>query len=135
MIITLTLALLFIVITVLFLKMFIKLFYIIEIFKHFSVSICINFLRIIFRNFYYLIFGCLFCLVFTLLFCNFVNVLHVFYLFTNFNDYNSSAGSTSFHIHANIDKDANCLQINNNTSLKNLWLLFSASFLFFENLA
>ena len=124
MIITLTLALLFIVITVLFLKMFIKLFYIIEIFTHFSVSICINFLRIMF--------GCLFCLVFTLLFYNFVNVLHVFYLFTNFNDYNSSTGSTSFHIHANIDKDANCLQSNNNTSSKNLWLLFSASFLFLK---
>ena len=84
MIITLTLALLFIVITVLFLKMFLKLFYIIEIFTHFSVSICINFLRIMF--------GCLFCLVFTLLFYNFVNVLHVFYLFINFNDYNSSSG-------------------------------------------
>ena len=55
-----------------------------------------------------------------------------FYLFTNFNDYNSSTGSTSFHIHANIDKDANCLQSNNNTSSKNLWLLFSASFLFLK---
>ena len=37
-----------------------------------------------------------------------------------------------FHIHANIDKDVNCLQSNNNTSSKNLWLLFSASFLFLK---
>ena len=41
-------------------------------------------------------------------------------------------GSTFFHIHANIDKDANCYQSNNNTSSKNLWLLFSASFLFLK---
>ena len=37
-----------------------------------------------------------------------------------------------FHIHANIDKDVNCLQSNNNASSKNLWLLFSASFLFLK---
>ena len=49
-------------------------------------------------------------------------------MFTNFNDYNSSA--VSIPIHTNIGKVANCLQSNNNTSLKNLWLLFSASFLF-----
>ena len=37
-----------------------------------------------------------------------------------------------FHIHTNIDKDVNCLQSNNNASSKNLWLLFSASFLFLK---
>ena len=131
-IITMILALVFIVFTAMFLNMFIKLFYIIRIFTHFSITICISFLCIIFRIFYYFMFGCLFFLVFALLLCVCFNVLHVFYLFTNFNDYNSSTGSTSFHIHANIDKDANCLQSNNNTSSKNLWLLFSASFLFLK---
>ena len=37
-----------------------------------------------------------------------------------------------FHTHANIDKDVNCLQSNNDASSKNLWLLFSASFLFLK---
>ena len=37
-----------------------------------------------------------------------------------------------FHIHANIDKDFNCVQSNNNASLKDLRLLFSASFLFLK---
>ena len=77
-------------------------------------------------------FGCFFFLIFALLLCLCVNVLHVFYLFTNFNDYNSSTGSTFFHIYANIDKDANYLQSNNNTSSKNLWLLFSNSLLFLK---
>ena len=78
-------------------------------------------------------FDCLFLLVFALLLCVFVNVLHVSYLSANFNDYDSSSGSTSFfHIHANIEKDNNCLQSNNNASSKNLWLLFSALFLFLK---
>ena len=78
-------------------------------------------------------FGCLFSLVFALLLCVFVNVLHVSYLFASFNDYDASSGSISFfHIHTNIDKDVNYLQSNNNSSSKNLWLLFSASFLFLK---
>ena len=43
-------------------------------------------------------------LFFALILCLCVNVLHVFYLFTNFNDYNSSIGSTFFHIHPNIQR-------------------------------
>ena len=90
------LALAFIVSTALFVNIFIKLSYIIGIFTHFSISICISFLRIVFRIFYYFVFGCLFSLVFTLLLCAFVNVLHVSYLFTNFSDYDSSSGSFFF---------------------------------------
>ena len=123
------LALAFIVSTALFVNIFIKLSYIIGIFTHFLISICISFLRIVFRIFYYFVFGCLFSLVFTLLLCAFVNVLHVSYLFTNFNDYDSSSGSFFLHIHANIDKDVGCPQSNNDASSKNLWLPFSASFL------
>ena len=75
----------------------------------------------------------MFLLVFALLLCVFVNVLHVSYLFADFNDYHSSSGSISFfHIHANIDKDVNCLQSKSNASSKILWLLFSASFLFLK---
>ena len=78
-------------------------------------------------------FSCLFLLVFALLLCVFLNALHVSYLFTNFNDYDSSSGSIFFsHIHANIDKDVNCLQSKNNASSKNFWLLFSASFSFLK---
>ena len=72
--------------TVLFVNIFIKLFYIIGIFTHFSISICINFLCNVFRIFYYFMFGCLFSLVFALLLCVFVNVSHVSYLFASFND-------------------------------------------------
>ena len=90
------LALVFIVFTALFVNIFIKLSYIIGIFTHFSISICINFLCIVFRIFYYFMFGCLFLLVFALLLCVFVNVLHVSYLFANFNDYVSSSGSICF---------------------------------------
>ena len=104
--------------------MFIKLFYITGTFTHFSIIICINFLRVIFRIFCYFMFAGLFFLVFALLFCVFVSVLHVFYLFTNFNDYNSSSGFTFFHIHANIDKESNYLQSNDSTSSK--------SFVFFS---
>ena len=119
--------------TVLFVNIFIRLFYITGIFTHFSISICINFLCNVFRIFYYFMFGCLFSLVFALLLCVLVNVLHVSYLFASFNDYDASSGSISFfHIHTNIDKDVNCLQSNNNASSKNLWLLFSASFLFLK---
>ena len=132
-IIIMILPLLFIVSTALFVNIFIKLSYIIGIFTHFSISICIIFLRIAFKIFYYFLFGCFFLLVFALPLCVFVNVLHVSYLFDNFNDYDSSSGSVSFfHIHANIDKDVNCLQSNNNSSSKNLWLLFTASFLFLK---
>ena len=91
---------------VLFVNIFIKPFYIIGIFTHFSISICINFRCNIFRIFYYFMFGCLFSLVFALLLCVFVNVLHISYLFASFNDYDASLGSISFfHIHTNIDKD------------------------------
>ena len=72
-------------------------------------------------------------LVFALHLCAFVNVLRVSYLFASFNDYDASSGSISFfHIHTNIGKDVNCLQSNNNASSKNLWLLFSALFLFLK---
>ena len=83
--------------------------------------------NILFLSFhcYFLLFALL-PLAFALLLCVCVNVLNVFYLFTSFNDYNLSTGSTFFHIHTNIDKETNCLHKNNNTSSKNLWLLFSA---------
>ena len=59
----------------------------------------------------------------------FVNILHVSCLFFNkFNDYNLSSGSVLFCIHADIDKDADCLQSNNNDSLYDLWLLFATFF-------
>ena len=132
-IIIMILALVFIVFTALFVNIFMKLSYIIGIFSDSSISICISFLRIIFRIFYYFMFGCLFLLVFALLLCAFVNVLYISYLVTNFNDYDSSSGSTfHFHFHANIDKDVNFPQSNNNASSKNLWLPFSASFLFLK---
>ena len=82
--------------TALFVNIFIKLLYIIGIFTHFSISICINFLCNVFRIFYYFMFGCLFSLVFALLLCVFVNVLHVSYLFASFNDYDASSGFISF---------------------------------------
>ena len=63
-------------------------------------------------------FGRLFFLVFALLLRVCVNILHAFYLFTNFKDYNLSTGSTFYNIHANIEKDANCPQSNNNTLQK-----------------
>ena len=37
-----------------------------------------------------------------------------------------------FSLHGNIDKDANCLQSNNNIFSKNLRLLFSVSLLFLD---
>ena len=95
-IIIMILALVFIVFTAMFVNILIKLSYIIGIFTHFSISIYINFLRIVFRIFYYFMFGCLFLLVFALFLCVFVTVLHVSYLFTNFNDYDSSSGSIFF---------------------------------------
>ena len=66
-------------------------------------------LLLFFRYFYYFMFGCLFFFILALLLCLCVNVLHGFYLFTNFN---KSSGSTFFQCHANIDKDAACLQSN-----------------------
>ena len=71
------LALVFLVFTALFVNIFIKLSYITGIFTHFSISICINFLCIVFRIFYYFMFGCLFLLVFALLLC----FLLMFYMF------------------------------------------------------
>ena len=52
-IIIMILALVFIVFKALFVNTFIKLSYIIGIFPHFSISICISFLRIVFGIFYY----------------------------------------------------------------------------------
>ena len=43
-----------------------------------------------------------------------------------------SCSTFHFHFHANIDKDVNFLQSNNNASSKNLWLPFSASLLFLK---
>ena len=74
-------------------------------------------------------FGCLFF---------FLNVLHVSCLYTNFNDYNSSPGSVFVHVYVNINKDDlinlmhNCLESSDNTSSKDLWLLFLASILFLK---
>ena len=59
-------------------NMFTKHFYIIGIYSHFSIIICINFLCIVFRAFYYFMFGCLFFLAFALLLCVFANVFHAF---------------------------------------------------------
>ena len=76
-VIIMILALVFIVCTVLFVNIFVKLSYIVGTFTHFSNSICVNFLRIVFRFFYYFMFGSLFLLVFRLFLSVFVNVLHV----------------------------------------------------------
>ena len=78
-------------------------------------------------------FGCLFFLVFALLLSVCVNVLHDFYLFTKFNDYALSKGSTFFHIHANTEKDYYCFQSNNNTSSKKSLVTFSSLIFTFEN--
>ena len=43
-----------------------------------------------------------------------------------------SLGTEAGCIHANINKDANFFQSNNNTSSKNLWLILSGSFLFLK---
>ena len=89
------LALVFVVFTALLLNMFIKLFYIWGIFIYSQLSFvffCVLFLGFFIIS-YLLVF---FFLVFALLLCLCVNVLHVLYLFTNFKDYNSSAGSTFF---------------------------------------
>ena len=128
------LAQVFIVFTSLFLNMFIKLSCIIGIFTHFSIMMCINFLHIIFRIFYYFMFDCLFFLVFALLLCVFVNVLHVFIFLINNRKLIIILQQVLlfFNIHANIDQNANCFQSNSNSSSKNLWLLFSAPFLFLK---
>ena len=56
----------------------------------------------------------------------FVIILHVSCLFfTNSNDYNLLLGSAVFRVHIDIDKDADCLQSNNNDPLNDLWLLFA----------
>ena len=63
----------------------------------------------------------------------FVNILHVLYLlFIDFSNFNSSSCSVFVHIHANIDKDVDWIQGNNNASLNELSLFFSTSFLFFQ---
>ena len=75
--------------------------------------------------------GCFFSLTIILLLRVFVNILHASSLFfTNSND-NLSSGSVFFRIHTDIDKDADCLQSNNNNSLNGLWLLFATLFFFF----
>ena len=137
------LALTFVVFTGLFSNMFIKRSYIILLFIHFSIIICINFVIwinyhlylsfVLFLGFFYcFMFVCLllFCF-FVLLLGAFVNVSHVFSFFTNFSDYNSSSVSTFFHIHANIDKEANCIQSNNNASSKKIFgYIFQPRFYF-----
>ena len=84
-IVTMILPLVFIDFSALFLNMFIKLFY---------------------KTGFFII-SCLivsFFLGLALFLCLCVNTLHFFYLFTSFNDYNSSTGSTFFPIHDNIAK-------------------------------
>ena len=123
-IIKVILARVFIVLTAVFLNMFIKLSYMRHIFQlSFVLVFCVFFWFLVLGYysivFAYFMFGCFLFLVFALLLCVFVNVLHVFCLLTIFNNYNSSASSTFFHIHDNVDKNF----------LKTLWLLFSALFL------
>ena len=114
------LALAFIVFTALCFNMFIKLSCLIGIFIHFSINVCVKFLRFIFRIFYFFMFGCLFFLLFALIMCVFVNFLHISYLFTSFNNCNSSSCSAFVHIHVNIGEVFNCLQDNNNSYSKDL---------------
>ena len=74
-----------------------------------------------------------FSLAIILLLYVFVNILHVFCLFfTNSSNYNLSSGSVFFRVHTDIDKDADCLQSNNNDSLNDLWLLFPTLFFFLK---
>ena len=116
------LALVFTVFTILILNMFIK---------HIIQLSCVLVFCLLFLGF--VIISCLaevFFLIFALLLCLCVNVLHVFYLFTNLRIIIHQHVLLFFHIHANIDKDANYFQSNDNTSSKNLWLIFSASFSF-----
>ena len=82
-----------------------------------------NFLHIILRIFYCFMFGYLLSLATSLFFCVLVNILQISYLcFTSFNDCNSLSCSAFIHFHINIDKDADCLQSNNNVFSNDLWL-------------
>ena len=100
----------FIVLTAVFLNVFTRLSYMRHIFQlSFVLVFCVFFFRILLLGYYsivfaYFMFDCFLFLVFALLLCVCVNVLHVFCLRTIFDNYNSSASSTFFHIHANVTK-------------------------------
>ena len=113
--------------------MYTKLICIKEIFIHFLYNISMNFLHIILRIFYCFMFGCLLFLAILLFLCVFVDVLQVSYLcFTSFSDCSSPSCHAFFRFHININKDADCLQSNNNVFSNDLWLVFSTSVLFLQ---
>ena len=121
--------LIFILFIALIFNMFIKLTCIIRIFINFLIHILIIFLRIIFKIYYFVTVDCFFSLTIKLLLYVFVSILHVSCLFsTNSNDYNLSSSSVFVRVHNDIEKDAYCLQSNNNDSLNDLWLLFATLF-------
>ena len=105
--------------------MFIKLSCLIGILIHFSINVCVKFLRFIFRIFCFFMLGFFFMfLLFALIMGVFVNFLHIAYLLTSFNNCNSSQCSAFVHLHVNIGEVPNCPQGNNNSYSKDLWLLF-----------
>ena len=79
----------------------------------------------------------LFC--FFLFFCYWYFILSIFSVwhvsclyFISFNIYNISSCCIYVHVHISIEKCAYRLEINRNGSFINLWLLFSALFLFLK---
>ena len=93
------------------LSMFIKLFCIIGIVTHFSIIISISFFRIIFRIFF--IISCLAVSFFLSLHCSCVFVITYYMFFICLlilTIITHQEVLLFFHIYANIDKDANCLQ-------------------------
>ena len=53
-------------------------------------------------------------------------------MLTNSNDYNLSSDFVLLRVNIDIEKDADCLQSNNNDSLNDLWLLFSILIFFLK---
>ena len=132
-IVTMILALVFIVFKALFLNMFIKLFlYYRNIHTFFNYQLHQIF-ACYFQDFF--IISCLAVSFFLSLhcFCVFVLTFDMFFIcLLILRTIIHQQLLLFFDIYANIDKDANCLQSNNNTSSKNLWLFFSASLLFLK---
>ena len=90
------------------------------VFIDFSALFLNMFIKLFYKTGFFII-SCLIVSVFlglALFLCLCVNTLHFFYLFTSFNDYNSSTGSTFFPIHDNIAK------------VKPLQKIFGYSFIF-----
>ena len=98
--------------------MFIKRNCVIETFAHFSIKICIRFSSIIFLIFHFFEFGCLFFFFcFCIIFVRFCYCLHASYMFTKI------AVLLLFTF---------IIILTNMLILNDLWLLFSASFLFLK---